>query len=646
MGQTAPSPERGATQASWSARRDVLVAGLLAAFAIALSLPGLGTNPPLNYDEGYVLQSPMNLVQHGFYGTIDAEWHWAFDPHVTTGLPFTLPVALSYALFGVGVAQARIITVLFAGLAAASAYGMARQQASPLVSGAAAALLTLSLYPHNRIALGEVPALALALAGGWLWLRALERPTARALGGAGLVFGLAALTKLAMLPILGVALVGVWTALRLFHRLLPVRALMWPVLGLLGPTALWPLVQLAFLGPVGMFDRLAVLGDYQQQIMSSGERILTNAGKLGEAVPASLLPWAAPTLLAGVAVLVQRDQFTAARLLPWGLLLTTGAFYFFLSTGWARYGFWMAALLALLAAVTIPALVRAVGPGTARMTQGLALAALLLPAGWWAGQRLGTQPAEVETVTRFLQEQAGAGAIGSTEWELDLTLARTLQHPPTLVATVTQAQVDAAYDWAWPNAEWVVIGLVGKALRADEKLLANPSFVERLQTKNYRVFQRYAGPAPGWTWSTAGATATVPLSQEPAGQTFTTGYDVLTEVRVLLSGNGATTNAPVRMRLYAFPPTGTPLAETELSGATVVQNRWYGFDMPPITLQKGQRYYFEVASTPSSGQTVATAWYQESVDNYPGGQRHLREQARSGDLYFGVLGYARPASER
>ena len=623
----------------------MLAAGLLAAFAIAFSLPGLVTNPPLNYDEGYVLQAPMNLVRHGFYGTIDAEWRWAFDPHVTTGLPFTLPVALSYALFGAGVAQARIITALFAGLAAAGAYGMARRQASPLVSAAAAVLLTLSLYPHNRIALGEVPALALALVGGWLWLRALERPTTRALAGAGLIFGLAALTKLAMLPILGVALVGVWAAARLFHRPLPLRALVWPAVGLLGPTALWYLVQLVFLGPAGMFDRLAVLGDYQPQIMSPGERVLTNAGKLGEAVPAGLLPWAAPTLLAGVVSLVRRDQLTAARLLPWGLLLTTGAFYF-LSTGWARYGFWMAALLALLAALTIPTLVRAVDPGNSRRTQGLALAALLLPAGWWAGQRLGAQPAEVETVTRFLQEQAGAGTIGTTEWELDLTLARTLQHPPTLVTTVAQAQVDAAYDWEWPNAEWVAIGLVGKALRADEKLVSNPSFVERLQTKIYRVFQRYAGPAPGWTWSTAGATATAPLSQEPAGQTFTTAYDVLTEVRVLLSGNGATTNAPVRLRLYAFPPAGAPLAEVELSGATVVQNRWYGFDMPPITLQKGQRYYFEVASTPSPGQTVATAWYQESVDNYPGGQRHLREQARSGDLYFGVLGYTRPASER
>lgn len=626
-------------------RRDLAVAGLLAALAIALSLPGLVSNPPLNYDEGSVLQAPWNLVRHGFYGTIDAEWRWAFDPHVTTGLPFTLPVAASYALFGAGVAQARLVTVLFAGLAAAVAYALARRQAGTAVSAAAALLLTLTLYPHNRIALGEVPALALALTGGWLWLRALDYPRPRRLAVAGLVLGLAALTKLAMLPIVGIALAATWGLLRFSDRRLPAPALAWPLAGALAPTVAWYLLQAAFLGPEGALERMAVVGDYRQQILSPSERVLANIGKLGEAVPPGVLPWLAPTLLAGAVALANRRGLTAASVLPWALLAPAAAFYL-LSTGWARYGFWMAALLALLAGLTIPALLAGIGRHGGRTAQALTFAALLLPAGWWAGQRLSPPPNEAEAVAAFLREQAGGAPIGATEWELDLALGRTLAHPPTLVATVNQAQVDAAYDWGWPGAEWVATGLVGKALRADEKLAANPGFVERFQTKNYRVFQRYTGAAPGWTWSTSGATATTPLSQEPAGQTFIASYDVLTEVRVLLSGNGASTNAPVRLRLFAFPPTGAPLAETELSGATVVQNRWYGFDMSALPLQKGQRYYLELGSTPGPGQTAAGAWYQEGVDNYPDGSRHLREQTRSGDLYFGILGYNRTAEGR
>jgi len=626
-------------------RRDLAIAALLAAFAIALSLPGLVTNPPLNYDEGYVLQAPWNLVRLGFYGTIDAAWRSAFDPHVTTGLPFTLPVALSYALFGAGVAQARLVTVLFAGLAAAAAYALARRQAGAAVSAVAALLLSLSLYPHNRIALGEVPALALALSGGWLWLRAFDRLTTRKLALAGLVLGLAGLTKLAMLPIVIIAVTVTWALLRLGRYRLPLAALAWPLAGALAPTVAWYLLQAAFLGPQGALERMAVVGDYRQQILSPSERVLANLGKLGEAVPPGVLPWLAPTLLAGAVALVNRSALTAASVLPWALLAPAAAFYL-LSTGWARYGFWMAGLLALLAGLTIPTLLAGIGRHGGRTAQALTFAALLLPAGWWAAQRIGPQPNEPEAVVAFLREQAGGAHIGATEWELDLVLGRTLAHPPTLVATVTQPEVDAAYDWGWPGAEWVATGLVGRALRADEKLTANPGFVERFQTKNYRVFQRYTGTAPGWTWSTSGATATPPLSQEPAGQTFIAGYDVLTEVRVLLSGNGTSTNAPVRLRLFAFPPTGAPLAEVELSGATVVQNRWYGFDMSALSLQKGQRYYLELGSTPSAGQMAAGAWYQEGVDNYPDGSRHLRDQARTGDLYFGILGYNRTAEGR
>jgi len=70
---------------------DVAIAVTLAMVAIALALPALGVNPPINYDEGYVLQAPVNFLREGFYGTIDSEWRWEFDPHVTTGIPVLLP---------------------------------------------------------------------------------------------------------------------------------------------------------------------------------------------------------------------------------------------------------------------------------------------------------------------------------------------------------------------------------------------------------------------------------------------------------------------------------------------------------------------------------------------------------------------------
>ena len=86
----------------------VLIAAV-AAVAVLLALPNLESNPPLSYDEGYVLEAPHNLLREGWYGVRIEDRNVLFDTHLSTGPTVLLPVWAMFALFGEGVAHARVI---------------------------------------------------------------------------------------------------------------------------------------------------------------------------------------------------------------------------------------------------------------------------------------------------------------------------------------------------------------------------------------------------------------------------------------------------------------------------------------------------------------------------------------------------------
>jgi len=69
----------------------------------------------LNFDEGYNLQIPLNLLTYGDYGsnTLDGGFNH-FDSRISTGPVLLLPVTASFAIAGIGVLQARIVSAMFA----------------------------------------------------------------------------------------------------------------------------------------------------------------------------------------------------------------------------------------------------------------------------------------------------------------------------------------------------------------------------------------------------------------------------------------------------------------------------------------------------------------------------------------------------
>jgi len=282
----------------------VLAAAHLAAYFLSLFLS------PIGFDEAFILQAPLNLVQGLGYSTED--WlgggaNIAFDATVTTGPVVGMPAALSFLVFGPSIVAARIVTLPFFLLLLGCLVVLGRRYAGWW--GAAAALGALLMldgrvdFPRSVLygssdALGEVAAASL-IALGLVLL-----PRRRML--AGLAVGFAVLAKF----IAAMAIPALVLALLLIPA---VRGRRWG--GRIGeaaafvgfaaiPSVAWELVKLASLGPA---QYLVSLRSYAVFVFHSGSGAdgtnstdyLTRLGLLFEA-------WRLPlviTVILGVAIL-------------------------------------------------------------------------------------------------------------------------------------------------------------------------------------------------------------------------------------------------------------------------------------------------------------------------------------------------------
>jgi 4-amino-4-deoxy-L-arabinose transferase-like glycosyltransferase len=323
---------------SW--RQAALVA--IALLALALALVNLATAPPTWFDEGSHLHVPKTLVRYGVYADISSEGFRSYGPTVGVGPTVMLPVAASFELFGVGLAQGRAVIVGYLVLALAVGYALARR-----LHGAGAALLVLllllasrtlrfeGLLEYGRQVLGEVPGIAFLFLGCLAWARAADTSRRRGLSlFAGLAFGLALVTKnqfvLIVPPALALAALLDWRYYRrgdCWLRLLPL-AVACACFGL------WVLVQLQFLGPGSFAANLA-----QTRQAAGGSIFVFNDAALWRALRYLVQPFGALLLPALVYGLWRCRTRSAASLaeLPALLIPSLWLCWYLISLGWPRY---------------------------------------------------------------------------------------------------------------------------------------------------------------------------------------------------------------------------------------------------------------------------------------------------------------------
>jgi hypothetical protein len=152
---------------------------ILAAFT-ALSV-NLETTPALWWDEGWTLLVARNWVELGHYGRLlDGQ----LAPRgLEAGFPVTASIAFSFAVFGVGVYQARLVAVAFTIAALVSLYLLTcRFYNRSIAIGTLAVLIFMCGHVDinpliaGRQVMGEIPSLCFLLAGYLAFLGADRMP--------------------------------------------------------------------------------------------------------------------------------------------------------------------------------------------------------------------------------------------------------------------------------------------------------------------------------------------------------------------------------------------------------------------------------------------------------------------------------------
>jgi hypothetical protein len=304
----------------------------------------LDVYPPAWFDEGYRTNAARTLAVQGIYGTYSSDGVIPYDVGISTGPADIVPLAIAYRLVGAGVAQARLVDVLYALLGIATLYALAGR-----LFGRRAALFSLlfilavppiqgvSLLLVGRQIEGEMPALALISLGLLFWVIAGRQGhwNARIASGLFLGFGLLSKTQAAFGILPAFALIALLRA-RKERRLL---AAMTPLLVALGILVGW-MVWTGLSVPREISARNALM-------LSQAIRTQLLTGLWGRSLSLSaglILILMLASVATALGLLIRRrshPEFPTDR--DWGMallgliVLLSGLWFGLLSIGWPRY---------------------------------------------------------------------------------------------------------------------------------------------------------------------------------------------------------------------------------------------------------------------------------------------------------------------
>jgi 4-amino-4-deoxy-L-arabinose transferase-like glycosyltransferase len=199
-------------------KREFVFFVALITLTIVLACYNLDRSPRTWQDEGGTLLIARTLVEDGVYAIRTSDGYQTFGSIQSVGPTVILPLALSFKLFGIGLLQGRLVMAAWMILTIMAFFSLGRELFG--IRTAILAVLLLFSIPSGmlmlgRQAIGEVPALGLMLLGYLMWLRAIRINTYRYYAAAGLLFGLAAVTKGQFIPMI-LGMLGICAVLNLW----------------------------------------------------------------------------------------------------------------------------------------------------------------------------------------------------------------------------------------------------------------------------------------------------------------------------------------------------------------------------------------------------------------------------------------------
>jgi 4-amino-4-deoxy-L-arabinose transferase-like glycosyltransferase len=439
----------------------------LLVLAAYLCLWNLTIYPLPWFDEGINFQAPKNLIMYGQYAMRSSEEFRVLDPAFQTGLPVELPITLSFKLFGIGLFQARLVSAMLSLLCVAIYYVIARQLYSRAV-GWLAVILLLAFAPDSfvsflyvgRQALGETSALLFFLGGLLLWFQSWERLEHRYLVGAGLLCGLAMITKSQFNLLVPPTILTVWLIGFFWLKLLRWRHLIVPAVICVGMVFAWYLCQIIIAGPHQFLLNAVVLREGMQihvLELFSPAKVRTALGVLART---GYPVWGGLGLIYAL-WRIRRPMPASAKLRQLALIVFTGiwlVWYVFASIGWSRYAFIAEATTHIFYAVLLYDVFVALLPlkqiNLKRQGWQLASAfALVLITGWMLASGYSTirqiiwsdNKSYFEFAAYLDQNVPPNAVVESWEWELDLITDLRYHHPTTEVTNAITYELWVAY---------------------------------------------------------------------------------------------------------------------------------------------------------------------------------------------------------
>lgn len=335
-------------------RRALLRGGLSMVALVMLAFVNLSDYPKMWFDEGIHLHVPKAVVNYGVYADCSSDGFRYYGPTLSVGPTVMLPVAFALWIGGVGVWQARAVMALYLVLAIVAFFALARRVENPRFAWVATALLLASpgvdIVWLGRQLLGEVPGLLFLVLGLIVWLDGWPAASLRRLALAGLLFGLAVVTKYQFLILLGPGLVLACAADRLYYRQLAPVSFLVPLAITVVCFAAWQAIGIVYLGPSVASENLKLMA-----AATAGAAASFSADQMRRAAEylldfrlyaSLLLPALAYTLFRAVA----RDRRSQMWTTLLCFVLPGFCWFVTMSIGWPRYAFAAAAVGALMVA--------------------------------------------------------------------------------------------------------------------------------------------------------------------------------------------------------------------------------------------------------------------------------------------------------
>jgi len=297
---------------------------------------GFPDSPSPWFDEGVNLGIAKTFVEDGVYSLRTSPGNFVQERGlmISTNYPLLFPLATSFKLFGVGLAQAKVVMIIFLILFLIVAFNLIKKQSNRLTAISTMALIVVFLpFYGNGLSggIGEVTGLLFFL----LAISQLNTKIPKRQFLAGILFGLCASTKVFYLVVLGALLVSEFV-FAVKERSIPLKRWIAMGLGILIPLSIWIKTLIPNFTSLRQFD---LVKKYYANPYQVENTFVENVFRfVTESTPIHFLVLAVPVFIYLYKIYKKNNDFSRQAVLIITFIILN-LLYYLKTPGWYRYFF-------------------------------------------------------------------------------------------------------------------------------------------------------------------------------------------------------------------------------------------------------------------------------------------------------------------